>query len=175
MKYLNDIKNKIKFEDKIQKYLYERLDKSLTLITDIFEMPIEIQDKIHFYRDSPMGINIKCFNYLTNNTNFDTYISSEKEFKTCINIINKFKMLPGTCSETITYIQENKCLVIGFTKESQIIHYITIKNNDYIEFNQISLASFIKNFENKTFLNMKKYKDKLNKFLKLTTLIDQYF
>ena len=88
-------------------------------------MPIEIQDKIHFYRDSPMGINIKCFNYLTNNTNFDTYISSEKEFNACINIINKFKTLPGTCSEAITYIQENKCLVIGFTKESQIIHYIT--------------------------------------------------
>ena len=165
MKYLNDIKNKIKFEDKIQKYLYERLDKSLTLITDIFEMPIEIQDKIHFYRDSSMGIN----------TNFDTYISSEKEFKACINIINKFKILPGTCSEAITYIQENKCLVIGFTKESQVIHYITIKNNDYIEFNQISLASFVKNFENKTFLNMKKYKDKLNKFLKLQTLVDQYF
>ena len=49
------LKNKIKFEDKIQKYLYERLDKSLTLITDIFEMPIEIQDKIHFLQRQSYG------------------------------------------------------------------------------------------------------------------------
>ena len=51
----------------------------------------------------------------------------------------------------------------------------TFNKNQRIEFNQISLASFVKNFENKTFLNIKKYKDKLNKFLKLKTLVDQYF
>lgn len=154
MFYLNEIKQSIKFEEKICNY-FKRIVDVGEIITDFTNTPklldkIDFYTRLHFY----IAFDARYFNFKHTNKpkrSFCSCASTKEEIDFCLDQIREMKCTNPIGLSVSFYINKfiEKGKIIGFSEKNEIVHTIQFKDNDNIEFIQYNLNDFLSKFIDK--------------------------